>query len=87
MIAHMDELEDSLVVIGNSPSALITLCRIIDYGIKPRMVVGVPVGFVNASKSKEMLRQKDVPSISTIGTRGGTPVAVAIVNELIYMVS
>jgi precorrin-8X/cobalt-precorrin-8 methylmutase len=46
-------------------------------------VIGVPVGFVNAAESKERLREVAVPSITTVGTRGGTPVAVACMNEII----
>jgi precorrin-8X/cobalt-precorrin-8 methylmutase len=46
-------------------------------------VIGTPVGFVNASESKELLRSIDVPSISNEGTRGGTPVAVAAMNEIV----
>ncbi|HJK12876.1 MAG TPA: precorrin-8X methylmutase, partial [Methanocorpusculum sp.] len=48
-------------------------------------IVGTPVGFVNAAESKEVLRTKSVPSISNVGTRGGTPVAVASLNEIITM--
>jgi precorrin-8X/cobalt-precorrin-8 methylmutase len=52
---------------------------------KPRLIIGTPVGFVNAAESKERLRSMDVPSISTVGTRGGTPIAVASINEIINM--
>jgi precorrin-8X/cobalt-precorrin-8 methylmutase len=51
--------------------------------VTPDLVIGVPVGFVNARESKERLREIDVPSISTAGTRGGTPIAVAAINEII----
>lgn len=84
-VALGEMLEGSVVVIGNAPSALIVICRMIDDGIRPSLVVGTPVGFVNARESKEMLREKDVPSISNIGTRGGTPPAVASMNEIITM--
>jgi precorrin-8X/cobalt-precorrin-8 methylmutase len=81
-----DELNGSIIVIGNAPSALITLCDLMEKGeALPRLVIGVPVGFVNASESKERLRCIDVPSISTEGTRGGTPIAVATINEIIDM--
>ncbi|MDF0591111.1 precorrin-8X methylmutase [Candidatus Methanocrinis natronophilus] len=80
------ELSGSIVVIGNAPSALLTLCDIIEEGrAKPALVIGVPVGFVNAAESKERLRGIDLPSISTAGTRGGTPIAVAAINEIINM--
>jgi precorrin-8X/cobalt-precorrin-8 methylmutase len=81
------DLQDSIAVIGNAPSAAITLCRIVEYGIKPALIIAVPVGFVNAARSKELIRELDVPSISCTGTRGGTPVAVACINELIVMSS
>jgi precorrin-8X/cobalt-precorrin-8 methylmutase len=52
---------------------------------RPAIVIGTPVGFVNAAESKAVLRTLDIPSISTEGTRGGTPVAVASINEIITM--
>jgi precorrin-8X/cobalt-precorrin-8 methylmutase len=55
----------------------------INEGIRPAVVIGAPVGFVNAAESKAVLRSIDIPSISTEGTRGGTPVAVAAINECI----
>jgi precorrin-8X/cobalt-precorrin-8 methylmutase len=57
----------------------------IDEGLKPALVIGTPVGFVNAKESKEVLRTKDVSSVSNVGTRGGTPPAVAALNEIITM--
>jgi precorrin-8X/cobalt-precorrin-8 methylmutase len=75
----------SVVVIGNAPSALLTVCRMIREGYVPSLVIGTPVGFVNAAESKEMLRAINIPSVSTEGTRGGTPVAVAAINEIITM--
>ena len=80
------DLSGSIVVIGNAPSALLTLCELIERGeAKPALVIGVPVGFVNAAESKERLREINVPSISTEGTRGGTPIAVAAINEIINL--
>jgi precorrin-8X/cobalt-precorrin-8 methylmutase len=84
VMALKENLSGSIVVIGNAPSALLTLCDLIDSGqASPELVIGVPVGFVNAAESKERLRGIDVPSISTVGTRGGTPIAVAALNEII----
>jgi precorrin-8X/cobalt-precorrin-8 methylmutase len=77
------KLENSIIVIGNAPSSLISVCGMIKSGIMPALVIGTPVGFVNASESKEELRSLDIPSISNEGTRGGTPVAVASINEII----
>ena len=86
ILALQEELTGSIVVIGNAPSALLTLCDLVDSGkAKPRLIIGTPVGFVNAAESKERLRVMDVPSISTVGTRGGTPIAVASINEIINM--
>ncbi|MDF1531530.1 MAG: precorrin-8X methylmutase [ANME-2 cluster archaeon] len=79
------DLQDSIVVIGNAPSAAITVSRMVEYGIRPALIIAVPVGFVNAAESKERVRGLDVPSITCTGTRGGTPVAVACINELIVM--
>jgi precorrin-8X/cobalt-precorrin-8 methylmutase len=86
LIALHDRIPGAMVVIGNAPSALIALCGMIrDAGIQPAVVIGTPVGFVNAAESKELLRTVAVPSISNEGTRGGTPVAVAAVNECITL--
>jgi precorrin-8X/cobalt-precorrin-8 methylmutase len=84
VMALQDKLSGSIIVIGNAPSALLTLCDLIEArNIMPRLVIGAAVGFVNAAESKERLREIDVPSISTAGTRGGTPIAVAAINEII----
>jgi precorrin-8X/cobalt-precorrin-8 methylmutase len=76
-------LPGSIVVIGNAPSALLMLCEFVREGICPAVIIGTPVGFVNAAESKEVLRTINIPSISNEGTRGGTPVAVAAINECI----
>jgi len=82
-LALMEKLAGSIVVIGNAPSALLSLCGMVTEGIRPAVIIGAPVGFVNAAESKKLLRTIDVPSLSTEGTRGGTPVAVAAMNECI----
>jgi precorrin-8X/cobalt-precorrin-8 methylmutase len=84
-LALRKKLPGSVVVIGNAPSALISLCGMIRDGVRPAVVIGTPVGFVNAAESKELLRAAGIPSISTEGTRGGTPVAVAAINECITL--
>jgi precorrin-8X/cobalt-precorrin-8 methylmutase len=84
VLALQEEISNSIVIIGNAPSALIALCDLIrSTAVIPAVVIGVPVGFVNAAESKEQLRNLAVPSITTIGTRGGTPIAVATINEII----
>jgi precorrin-8X/cobalt-precorrin-8 methylmutase len=86
VFALQNELSGAIIVMGNAPSALMTLCELIESGrIKTALVIGTPVGFVNADKSKERLRATQVPSVSTVGTRGGTPIAVAAINEIINM--
>ena len=82
-IALRETLAGSIVVIGNAPSALLSLCEMVKEGIFPAVIIGTPVGFINAAESKELLRTMNIPSISTEGTRGGTPVAVAALNECI----
>ncbi|MDD3813456.1 MAG: precorrin-8X methylmutase [Desulfocapsaceae bacterium] len=75
-----------IVAIGNAPTALLALMELIEAGIiSPDLVVGVPVGFVNAAESKEILSQKNYPFITALGRKGGSPVAVAIVNALLRM--
>jgi precorrin-8X/cobalt-precorrin-8 methylmutase len=82
-VALRDRIPGAVIVIGNAPSALLTVCAMIEEGVRPAAVVGTPVGFVNAAESKALLRTLDIPAISTEGTRGGTPVAVAAANECI----
>ncbi len=84
-IALEKELEGAIIVIGNAPSAALTVSRMIENGLEPALLVATPVGFVNAAESKERVRALKVPSITCVGTRGGTPVAVAVVNELVEM--
>lgn len=84
-LACRDRLNGAIIAIGNAPSAAITICRLIEKGLRPALIVGTPVGFVNAAESKEMIRNLEipVPSVTCVGTRGGTPMAVACVNEII----
>lgn len=76
---------NAIFVIGNAPTALMRLCELIDEGkCAPALVVGVPVGFVNVVESKNILRNTEVPFITSIGRKGGSTVASAIVNALLY---
>ncbi|MBP5212011.1 MAG: precorrin-8X methylmutase, partial [Pyramidobacter sp.] len=76
---------EAIFAIGNAPTALIRLCELIDEGkAKPALVVGVPVGFVNVIESKERLARTNVPSIIAMGRKGGSTVASAILNALLY---
>lgn len=71
--------------VGNAPTALAELVRLAAAGeLEPALVVGVPVGFVGAVEAKASLRASGLPAVSTPGERGGTPVAVAVLNALLY---
>jgi len=75
-----------IFVIGNAPTALYRIGELMkENKVFPKLIIGVPVGFVGAAESKEYIRAFDVPSITTIGTKGGSNVAASIVNALLYM--
>ena len=72
-----------IFVIGNAPTALIELDRLIKEGaVKPALIVGVPVGFVNVVESKELIMQAGVPYIVARGRKGGSNIGAAIINAL-----
>jgi precorrin-8X/cobalt-precorrin-8 methylmutase len=74
-----------IFVIGNAPTALFTLVEFIKEGkVKPELIVGVPVGFVGAAESKETVRDINIPYIITRGRKGGSTIAAAIINALLY---
>ncbi|NLL35895.1 MAG: precorrin-8X methylmutase [Fretibacterium sp.] len=76
---------EAIFAIGNAPTALIRLCELVREGVlRPSLIIGVPVGFVNVVESKEMLAGMDVPYIVALGRKGGSPVASTIVNALLY---
>ena len=75
-----------IVAVGNAPTALLKAMSLIEQGLfAPDLVIGVPVGFVNAAESKQLLVEKDYPFIAALGRKGGTPVAVAAVNALLRL--
>lgn len=80
-----ERIDGGVVIIGNAPSAALALVDLIKKGVRPRIVIATPVGFVNARESKEMIRNLDVPSITSVGTRGGSTWAVAIFNGLVHL--
>lgn len=83
---HAAETGVDIFVIGNAPTALFRIGELIKEGrVAPRLIIGVPVGFVGAAESKEYIREFDTPSVTTVGTKGGSNVAAAIMNALIYM--
>ena len=74
-----------IFAIGNAPTALIRLYELIkENRIKPQLVIGVPVGFVNVVEAKELIMQAGVPYIVAQGRKGGSNVAAAIINALLY---
>ena len=74
-----------IFAIGNAPTALLALCDLIRQGrVDPALVIGVPVGFVNVVESKERLRQEPVPQIVAMGRKGGSNLAAAICNAMLY---
>lgn len=76
---------DGIFAVGNAPTALIRLHQLIEEGnIKPRLIIGVPVGFVNVEASKELILSLDIPYIVARGRKGGSNVAAAICNALLY---
>lgn len=75
-----------IYAVGNAPTALVRLCEHIERGsFRPELVIGVPVGFVNVVQSKELLIASGVPCIASRGRKGGSTVAAAICNALLYM--
>ena len=86
---HAARLTKPLIfAIGNAPTALMRLRELIDAGeVAPALVIGVPVGFVNVVESKEQIIQSTAPHIVARGRKGGSNVAAAIVNALLYQIS
>lgn len=77
-----------IFAIGNAPTALIQLHDLIASGkLDPALVIGVPVGFVNVVESKEMILPLKVPYIVALGRKGGSNVAAAICNALLYQIA
>ena len=77
-------LNGSIFVVGNAPTALINLLRNLRKGTyRPALIVGMPVGFVNAAESKDLLmEQEKIPFITIKGRKGGSPLAATVVNQL-----
>lgn len=77
-----------ILALGNAPTALVRACALIEAGaLSPALVIGVPVGFVNVVESKELLLTMDVPYIVARGRKGGSNVAAAICNAMLYLAS
>lgn len=77
-----------IFAIGNAPTALLTLRTLLDEGrVSPALIIGVPVGFVNVVESKEQILTAGAPYIVARGRKGGSNVAAAICNALLYQIT
>ena len=82
------EYPNAVLAVGNAPTALLRIAELLETGKRPALVIGVPVGFVNVVESKERLLEAclrhGVPAIVAMGRKGGSNVAAAICNALLY---
>ena len=84
--AAVAEMEGGIYVVGNAPTALLRLIDRVGSGqARPALIVGLPVGFVNAAESKAALAELDHPFITNEGRKGGSNVAAAVVNALLLL--
>ncbi len=83
------EIDAPLIfAIGNAPTALIRIKELMDEGkLSPKLIIGVPVGFVNVVEAKELILGSDVPYIINRGRKGGSGVAAAICNAILYTIT
>ena len=73
-----------IFAIGNAPTALIRLKELIAEGLRPALIIGAPVGFVNVVEAKELIMETDVPYIVARGRKGGSNIAATICNAMLY---
>jgi precorrin-8X/cobalt-precorrin-8 methylmutase len=86
--AAVSDMKDGIYVVGNAPTALLRLIELVERGkAKPALIVGLPVGFVNAAESKAALIELDYPYISNAGRKGGSNVAASVINALAILAS
>jgi precorrin-8X/cobalt-precorrin-8 methylmutase len=79
----LSDMQDGIYVVGNAPTALLRLIELIgEDRAHPALIVGLPVGFVNAAESKAALMEMDYPYISNVGRKGGSNLAASVVNAL-----
>lgn len=77
-----------ILALGNAPTALVRACELLEAGtLRPALIIGAPVGFVNVVESKELLLTEKVPYIVARGRKGGSNVAAAICNAMLYLAS
>jgi precorrin-8X/cobalt-precorrin-8 methylmutase len=81
--AAISEMKDGIYVVGNAPTALLRLIELVsEKKARPALIIGLPVGFVNAAESKAALMEMDYPYISNVGRKGGSNLAASVVNAL-----
>lgn len=84
----LEKYPNAVLAVGNAPTALLRITELLEEGKRPALVIGVPVGFVNVVESKERLleacQRHHVPAIVAMGRKGGSNVAAAICNALLY---
>jgi precorrin-8X/cobalt-precorrin-8 methylmutase len=86
--AAVSDMHDGIYVIGNAPTALLRLIGLVENKqIRPALIIGLPVGFVNAAESKAALVEMNYPYISNIGRKGGSNVAASVVNAIAILAS
>jgi precorrin-8X/cobalt-precorrin-8 methylmutase len=84
-LAASDAADGAVWAIGNAPTALYELLALAAAGtVRPALIIGLPVGYVGAAESKAALRDTDLPQLSNVSARGGSAVAAAAVNALLY---
>jgi precorrin-8X/cobalt-precorrin-8 methylmutase len=84
----VEDMQGGIYVIGNAPTALLRLIELVkEHKARPALIIGLPVGFVNAAESKAALMELDYPYISNVGRKGGSNVAASVVNALAIMAS
>lgn len=84
MRAAVSDINGGIVAIGNAPTALLEVIKMVKEGIvKPALIIGIPVGFICASESKdELSKLKEIPFITNLGRKGGSSSAAAIINAI-----
>ena len=81
-----DIMNEAIIAIGNAPTALLEVIRLIEENkVSPALVIGIPVGFVKAAESKDDLSKINTPHITCIGPKGGSAVAATTINALAIM--
>lgn len=79
-------MHNSIIAIGNAPTALFEVCNLVERGdVTPAVIIGVPVGFVGAKEAKKKLRSLGIPYITNRTRKGGSSVACAIINSLLIL--